>query len=124
MKSTLPILLSGIMMLSAYNAFSQSPQTAINRYNPPPYKPDDIKLYNTIARLDSIYFDAYNNSKADVLDSLTAEDLEFYHDRGGLSTSKTQNLASLKKYISLTSVRDDRINKLSKIKRAKPAHIF
>jgi len=33
------------------------------------------------------------------MDSLTAENLEFYHDRGGLTTSKKEYIESIKKNI-------------------------
>lgn len=33
------------------------------------------------------------------MDSLTAEDIEFYHDRGGLTTSKKELLTSIQKNI-------------------------
>lgn len=43
-----------------------------------------------IIRNDSIFFDAYNNSKLQVYADYYSEDLEFYHDKGGLSTSKKE----------------------------------
>jgi ketosteroid isomerase-like protein len=54
------------------------------------YTIDDKPLYDTIAKLDSIFFDAYNNcsSMLDKYASFYAEDLEFYHDKGGFSSSK------------------------------------
>lgn len=57
------------------------------------------ELYQTIVHLDSLYFDAYNRCEMRILDSLTAEDIEFYHDRSGLSTSKKEILESVQKYI-------------------------
>ncbi|MFD2785112.1 nuclear transport factor 2 family protein [Hymenobacter rubripertinctus] len=43
------------------------------------------ELYRTIARLDSAMFVAFNEHDADKLQTYFAEDLEFYHDKGGLS---------------------------------------
>lgn len=60
------------------------------------YIPLSQELHNTIARLDSIFFEAYNTCKLSVMDSLISEDLEFYHDRGGLSTSKKDMMQALK----------------------------
>ncbi len=56
------------------------------------YKPDDQELYNTIIRLDSIFFNAYNtcDSNLEKYSSFYAEDVEFYHDKSGLSNSKKE----------------------------------
>lgn len=48
----------------------------------PPISPE---LYRTIARLDSAMFVAFNQHDAHKLQTYLAEDLEFYHDKGGLS---------------------------------------
>jgi len=42
-------------------------------------------LYKTIAALDSAVFDAYNRCEIDKMASYFSEDMEFYHDQGGLS---------------------------------------
>lgn len=65
----------------------------------PAYTPESKELHDTIARLDSLLFDAYNNCKLDVFASLIAEDIEFYHDRGGLMTSKKDLVAAIKNNI-------------------------
>lgn len=65
----------------------------------PKYIPESQELYNTVVRLDSLFFDAYNTCKPEVMDSLIAEDVEFYHDRGGLNTSKKDLVEALKKNI-------------------------
>lgn len=52
-------------------------------------------LYSTIVEMDSIYFTAYNNCDMATQAELYAEDLEFYHDKGGLSTSKEDILKSI-----------------------------
>ncbi len=54
------------------------------------YKPDDQQLYDTIVRLDSAFFEAYNTCAVHlkVYGSFFADNIEFYHDKGGLMTSK------------------------------------
>ena len=47
-------------------------------------KPTD-SLYKEIARLDSVFFDAFNRRDIEAFKNLFAEDLEFYHDKGGLT---------------------------------------
>ncbi len=74
--------------------------TSVNkRYVPPAYNPASQPLYKTIVRMDSLYFDTYNHSNAALMDSLTADNIEFYHDRGGLITSKQELLQSIQKNI-------------------------
>lgn len=65
------------------------------------YSPDNPELYQTIVKLDSIFFDAYNNcnTKFETYADFYAEDIEFYHDQGGLSNSKKDILEGTKKYI-------------------------
>jgi hypothetical protein len=56
-------------------------------------------LYDSIVALDSKWEDAYNNCKLDVMEELISEDLEFYHDQGGLLTSKKKLNEALKENI-------------------------
>ena len=64
-----------------------------------PYEPVDIALHETIASMDSIYFEAYNTCNMEKQATLYAEDIEFFHDKGGLSTSKSEILEAIKKNI-------------------------
>ena len=79
------------------NAFSQE-QTIV-----PKESEESSKLNNTIAALDSTLFNAYNNcTQSKYLDqyaSLFSEDLEFYHDKGGMSTSKSEMVGGVKNHI-------------------------
>ena len=59
----------------------------------------DTDLYQSIARMDSIYFNAYNTCDMAKQAEIYDEDLEFYHDKGGLSTDKQGILESLEKNI-------------------------
>lgn len=63
------------------------------------YVPADQKLYDAIVQLDSIYFDAYNNCRMDVQEAMYSDSIEFYHDKGGLSTSKKDILEAIKKNV-------------------------
>jgi len=65
----------------------------------PPYKPSSPELYAEIVRMDSTWEDSYNHCKMDVQEQLISEDLEFYHDRSGLLTSKTKLIEALKNNI-------------------------
>ncbi len=63
------------------------------------YKPESLELYNAIVQMDSVYFTAYNTCDMDKQAAIYADSIEFYHDGGGLETSKTALLASIKKNI-------------------------
>ncbi|WBO85198.1 nuclear transport factor 2 family protein [Hymenobacter yonginensis] len=49
------------------------------------YAPVSPELYATIARQDSLLFAAFNRHDLAQLQTYFAEDLEFYHDKGGLA---------------------------------------
>ena len=42
-------------------------------------------LYKTVALLDSVLFNAFNDRNIETFKSMFTEDLEFYHDKGGLT---------------------------------------
>jgi hypothetical protein len=42
-------------------------------------------LYSQIAHMDSVLFNAFNNRDMETFKSLFVTDLEFYHDKGGLT---------------------------------------
>jgi hypothetical protein len=62
----------------------------------PPYKPESQELYNTIVHMDSVYFNAYNTCDMATQAAIYSDSIEFYHDKGGLMTSKKDLLAALK----------------------------
>lgn len=58
--------------------------------------PGPTELYNTIASLDSAFFDAFNKRDISALQTFLSEELEFYHDLGGV-TNYDQNMEAFKK---------------------------
>lgn len=58
-----------------------------------------MSLYDSIVAMDTKWEDAYNNCKLDVMADIISDDLEFYHDQGGLMTSKTKLNEALKNNI-------------------------
>ena len=56
-------------------------------------------LYKTVAELDSTFFAAYNNCDLAKQAEIYNDSIEFFHDKGGLQTSKKEILADTKKYI-------------------------
>jgi hypothetical protein len=54
------------------------------------------ELYDSIAYLDSVFFDAFNAKNLDRLKTFLSDKLEFYHDLGGV-TNYTQNMDAFKR---------------------------
>lgn len=65
------------------------------------YKPDDPALYATIVRLDSAFFAAYNTCDVnlDKYGAFFSDSIEFYHDKGGLMTSKQEIIGATKRNV-------------------------
>lgn len=56
-------------------------------------------LYDTIMDLDKTYFTAYNDCDMKTQSEFYDDDIEFYHDMGGLATDKAELLKSIEKNI-------------------------
>src|SRR6267143_3614138 len=65
------------------------------------------ELFETIARLDAKIFDAFNARGGELLMSLFADDLEFYHDSGGLSDYRQTGESFKKMFASTPDIRRD-----------------
>jgi len=90
-------LLVSIVLISLLSSCNTKVEQSEDAYRN--YKPDDLKLYETIVAMDKIYFDAYNTCDMVTQDAIYSEDIEFFHDKGGLMTSKTDLLKSLEENI-------------------------
>ena len=78
-----------ITLMTSISASAQSQDSYV-------YKPRSQELYDKIVHMDSVYFNAYNSCDMETQAAIYADSLEFYHDGGGLQTSKTALLASIK----------------------------
>ena len=56
-------------------------------------------LFQTISSLDTALFDAYNRCDLEKLGTMVSDDLEFYHDKTGLSVGKQVFLDAIKNNI-------------------------
>lgn len=56
-------------------------------------------LYQTVVKLDSAFFRAYNNCDLTTQEHFYSDSIEFFHDKTGLETSKQKILEDTKKYI-------------------------
>ncbi len=59
--------------------------------------PAPRELYDRVAALDAVMFDAYNRCDIDKVGTLFTEDLEFYHEKGGLTLTRDATLAVMRK---------------------------
>ena len=83
-----------ILTITLLVSCSTSKTNKINRSNH--YSPISKDLYDTIAYLDSVFFNAFNTRNADKLKTLLSDNLEFYHDLGGV-TNYNQNIEAFKR---------------------------
>lgn len=90
------VIVISIILLQASLVYSQETYEDILGRT---YVPANQELYETIVSLDKKLFDAYNSCDMDTQTALYSEDLEFFHDEGGLSTSKENLLIALKNNI-------------------------
>lgn len=77
----------------AENMNAQQPVNAQSK----PYAAVSKELYNEIAHMDSVMFNAFNEQNLEKLAATFAPNLEFYHDKGGLGdfTQTMENFKTL-----------------------------
>ena len=93
LKKIPALILCSLFILAGSSAMAQNdPKVYV-------YKPDSQELHDQIVKLDSIFFHAYNTCDLDKQAGMYADSIEFYHDKGGLSTSKPEIMASIKNNI-------------------------
>ncbi|HEU4632351.1 MAG TPA: nuclear transport factor 2 family protein [Flavisolibacter sp.] len=88
---TITFFILAITLLTSACSTSKTKSIRLSNYAPP-----SKSLYDTIAHLDSVFFNAFNTRNFDELKSLISENLEFYHDLGGV-TNYDQNINAFKK---------------------------
>jgi hypothetical protein len=69
---------------TAVLALLASPGVRVKAQSPPSTAPHD-ELFRTIASLDSALFDSYNGCDLEKFKTFFTDDVEFYHDQGGLT---------------------------------------
>ena len=91
MKKSKPLIVFFLLALIVFACSGDKKGTGENTASQAP-----TELYNTIASLDSAFFDAFNKRDIAVLQTFLSEELEFYHDLGGV-TNYDQNMEAFKK---------------------------
>ncbi|WP_316805359.1 nuclear transport factor 2 family protein [Pedobacter nototheniae] len=90
MKKTLIFLLPAVFAITA--AFAQQTTTTGLK----PVKPLPSKLFLEVAKADSLVFAAFNNCDTVGYRKFIKDDLEFYHDLGGLTVGVDNEMKSIK----------------------------
>ncbi|CAM1372748.1 nuclear transport factor 2 family protein [Tenacibaculum xiamenense] len=65
----------------------------------PQFQPKNQQLFEEISKMDATFFDAYNNCDMETQAKILSDDIEFFHDNTGLSTSKKDILNAIKNNI-------------------------
>ena len=84
-----PIYLAILLIPFSLSLFAQTANTISAKQN----------LYNEIVKMDSLFFTAYNTCDIKTQAFIYSDSIEFYHDKGGLSTSKKDILEATQKNI-------------------------
>jgi ketosteroid isomerase-like protein len=84
------LLSAAVLILASIPAIAQSTGQGL---------PASDDLFKTVAALDKKLFDAYNTCDLETVASLTADDLEFYHDQTGLSVGRQSLIDGLRNNI-------------------------
>jgi hypothetical protein len=91
LKTTILPFLATTLLIAACSTSNNKTNKLLNNYSP-----ISIGLYDTIVHMDSVLFNAFNTRNLDKLKMFFSEDLEFYHDLGGITNFQT-NLDAFKK---------------------------
>jgi len=89
MKKFYNSLSLSLFILLSIPSFSQTPS---------PWD-DPKKLQATILHLDSLFWHAYNTCDIDKMGTFFTDDVEFYHDKGGLTNGKASLMEATRKGI-------------------------
>lgn len=96
MKNTRPTVFSFLVIMISILSCSSEKQNADPIRE---YIAADRELYETIVSLDKVFFDAYNNCDLEKQANIYSDDIEFFHDKGGLMSSKQEILDGTERYI-------------------------
>jgi len=88
-----------IIVFSSCTSNKKEPVSDVLQHETKSYKPDSLELYNEIVQQDSNFFAAYNVCDLNKQSAIYSDSIEFYHDLGGLMTSKQAILDGTKRNI-------------------------
>lgn len=85
------LLFSISLLLSACSTLKNHSQEPLSKY-----QPASKELFDTIAHLDTVLFQAFNTCNVEKFSDLLTDDLEFYHDQSGLMLSSAKQSEGLR----------------------------
>ena len=71
--------------------------------------PESPQLFETVAQLDAKMFGAFNAHDVDLLMSMFTDDMEFYHDKGGLTNREQTREGFAKMFGNSSDIRRELI---------------
>lgn len=71
----------------------------VQKDNSRKYIPADKALFEQISAMDKAFFDAYNSCDLKKQDMIYSDSIEFFHDKGGLTSSKAEIISGTEKNI-------------------------
>lgn len=83
MKNSTTIIFIGLVAVAVISSCSATKSKQVK--NLKGYTPVSMELYQAIAHMDSVLFDAFNGRDLEKLKTIFSTDVEFYHDKGGLT---------------------------------------
>ena len=92
MKTTHTILFVTFLLFFTIHSKAQEEQTR-------KYIPSDKILYEQIQSMDKTFFDAYNSCDLKKQEEIYSDNIEFFHDKGGLINSKSEIIQGTQKNI-------------------------
>jgi hypothetical protein len=114
-------------MKSILTAITMLIAMALNAQSAPAEQPKPFtqeELYNTIIALDKAVFDAYNNCDIEVFKSFFSDDVEFYHDKGGVALGIINLAESLRKNLCSTPGQKVRREAVTATLKVYPMHNY
>lgn len=91
MRTQIALLVLSVLAASGVGMTAQTPETK-SAATP-------NALFQTVSALDTKLFNAYNKCDLNTLGAMVSDDLEFYHDKTGLSVGKPIFIEAIKKNI-------------------------
>lgn len=94
-RSTKFLLFIIMLLISACGSTRKVPVQAAG-----PSASQQDTLTVQVSAMDNQYFEAYNARNLNIMQELHAEDVEFYHDKGGLLTGKKAVIKSIERFFT------------------------
>lgn len=96
MKESIKMLTILFLIISFISCVTEAEKKSTQKRE---YAPVDKKIFDEIKAMDKEFFDAYNNCDLEKQALIYSDNIEFFHDKGGLMTSKKEIIEGTKRNI-------------------------